>query len=163
MGWDQRPEAAEWTTQTLIAVSAQDAVLADAVPSDIGTWCPGYAKTSLHNRRAFWVAMLSAVAKHESSWNPKAAGGGGKYIGLTQISPQTARNYGCEATSAAELKDGTANLACAVKIAAVQVGRDRAVAGKGRSGLGRDWMPFRKSGARAEMSSWTRAQSYCQG
>ncbi|MGB8813561.1 MAG: transglycosylase SLT domain-containing protein [Paracoccaceae bacterium] len=162
MRWDHRPEAAEWTTQTLVAVSSQDPVLAQSVPSDIAAWCPGYVTADLHQRRAFWVAMLSAVAKYESSWNPTASGGGGRYIGLTQISPKTARNHGCAATSAGALKDGSANLACAVKIVAAQVGRDRAVSGNGRRGMGRDWGPFSKAAKRAEMQSWTKAQSYCQ-
>lgn len=162
MRWDQRPEAASWTTNTLVEVAARDTTLAGAVPSDIAHWCPAYPKADMDERRAFWVAVLSAVAKHESTWNPKASGGGGRWIGLTQISPATARQYGCEATTVAELKDGAANLACAVRIAAVQVGRDGQVAGNGTRGLGRDWAPFRASAKRADMAQWTSQQSYCQ-
>ncbi|MFN7599741.1 MAG: hypothetical protein ACK5PT_23990, partial [Cereibacter sp.] len=74
----------------------------------------------------------------------------------------TARHFGCEATTAAALKDGVSNLSCAVRIAAVQVRRDGMVAGGGAKGMGRDWAPFRNSSKRAEMASWTRSQSYCQ-
>jgi len=162
MRWDHRPEAPVWTQKTLLAVRSNDAVLAGTVPADIGTWCPAYADGSLADRRAFWSGILSALAKHESTWNPKASGGGGRWIGLTQIAPGTARAHGCDATSAGALKDGAANLSCAVEIAASQVGRDNMVAGNGRQGLGRDWAPFRSSEKRADMAAWTRAQTYCR-
>ena len=161
--WDHQPQAAEWTTRSLVAVAARDDVLASRVPSDIETWCPRYESASLPQRRAFWVGLLSAVAKYESSWNPRASGGGGRYIGLMQISPRSAKNYGCEVTSVSGLKDGGANLECAVKLLAYQVERDGVVAGNGSRGIGRDWMPLRKSAKRAEMAKWTRSQAYCAG
>ncbi|MCJ8139397.1 transglycosylase SLT domain-containing protein [Falsirhodobacter halotolerans] len=162
MRWDFRPEASSWTRQTLAAVSQKDADLAALVPNDIDTWCPGYRTASMDERRAFWTAMLSALAKHESTWNPAASGGGGKWIGLVQIAPRTARAYDCDATTTSELKNGSANLACAVNIASAQVSRDNMVAGaQGRRGMGRDWAPFRSSAKRAEMAQWTRSQDYC--
>ena len=163
MQWDHRPEAAEWTSRSLLAVADKDTVLAQSVPGDIATWCPGYEKASRNDRRAFWVGLMSTIAKYESGFNPAASGGGGRYIGLMQIAPQTARQYGCAATSSKGLKDGGANLECAVEIMAVQVGRDGVVAGKGNRGVGRDWMPLRKASNRAAMAKWTSAQSYCKG
>lgn len=162
MRWDHRPEAAHWTSRSLMAIAAEDASLAARVPADIDSWCPGYEENSLAERRAFWAGILSATAKYESSWNPAASGGGGRYIGIMQISPRSAQNYGCEADSAGELKDGAANLECAVEIMAQNVGRDGVVAGSGRQGIGRDWMPLRKGESRGEMAAWTAAQSYCQ-
>ena len=162
MRWDHRPEAQEWTKRSLIAIADQDAKLASRVPADIGAWCPGYAKAPIQNRRAFWAGLLSAVAKYESSWNPKAAGGGGRWVGLMQIAPKTAANYGCAARSSASLKNGGANLECAVKIVAAQVGRDGLVAGNGGSGIGRDWAPLKNRAKRSEMAAWTSRQSYCQ-
>ena len=162
MRWDHRPEAAEWTTRSLAAIAARDDRLAARVPADIHGWCPGYEKNSLAERRAFWAGLLSAVAKYESSWNPAASGGGGRYIGVMQISPKSARNYGCAATSAAALKDGAANLECAVEMMSRNVARDGVVAGRGNRGIGRDWMPLRKGAERGEMAAWTSAQSYCQ-
>jgi len=163
--WDHRPEALSWTEATLTALETDGAVLATTVPTDIATFCPGYATASLEEREAFWVGMLSALAKHESTWNPKASGGGGQWLGLMQIAPGTARAYKCEATSASALKDGSANLACAVKIAARQVGKDQAILSNGRggwAGLARDWAPMRSSGKVAEMAAWTKAQPYCR-
>ena len=163
MRWDHRPEAAEWTSRALVAVAARDDVLASKVPADIETWCPRYKSARLPDRRAFWAGLLSAVAKYESSWNPNAAGGGGRYVGIMQISPRSASNYGCAATSSKALKNGGANLECAVKMLAQQVGRDGVVAGKGNRGIGRDWMPLRKSSQRTEMAAWTSKQAYCAG
>lgn len=162
MQWDHQPEGDEWTAAALQEVALYDSALAGTVPDDVAAWCPGYATASLQDRRAFWVGMFSALAKHESTWNERAAGGGGRWIGLTQISPDTARNYGCEAQSAEALKDGAQNLACAVRIAAHQVGRDDLVAGPGNRGLGRDWMPFRKAAKREDMEAWISEQAYCR-
>jgi hypothetical protein len=162
MRWDHRPEAVLWTTKALAAIDDHPVNLPEIIPADIATWCPGYAEASEDDREAFWVGLMSALAKHESTWNPRASGGGGKWIGLLQIAPATARGYDCEATTTAELKDGAANLSCAVRIAAVQVRRDGLVAGGGTKGLGRDWAPFRSSAKRADMAAWTRSQSYCQ-
>lgn len=162
MLWDHRPEAAEWTTRVLAAIARHDAALAGQVPSDIESWCPTYEANGLAERRSFWAGLISAVAKYESKWNPAASGGGGRYIGLMQISPASARNYGCGATSGAALKDGGANLECAVEIVAYHVARDGQVAGKGNRGIGRDWMPLRKASKRAEVAAWTSRQSYCK-
>lgn len=162
MRWDFRPEAPAWTNATLAALETHGAVLASVVPADIETFCPGYAENDGFERRAFWAGLFSALAKHESTWNPAASGGGGRWIGLLQIAPPTAANYGCGARSAAALKDGSANLTCAVRIAAVQVSRDRMVAGDGDDGVGRDWAPFRSAAKRADIAAWTRGQSYCQ-
>ena len=162
MRWDARPEAASWTSRTLTAVAARDSELAATVPGDIATFCPGYASAPMGQRRAFWVGLLSATAKYESGYNPKASGGGGRYIGLMQISPRTASQNGCEANSSAALKDGAANLECAVRIIAPNVGSDRLVAGNGNRGIARDWGPFQKKSVRAEIAAWTASQAYCK-
>jgi hypothetical protein len=162
MRWDHKAEGDAWTGRTLMAVAEEDDKLAGLVPADIATWCPGYATAALPERRAFWVGVLSALAKHESTWNPRASGGGGRWIGLTQIAPATARQYGCEARTSAALKDGAANLACAVEIMAVNVANDGLVAGNGTRGIGRDWAPLRSSRKRQDMIAWVSRQSYCQ-
>lgn len=165
MRWDHRPEAEEWTAATLKALTAEGAVLASTVPADVDQFCPNYAEASMPERRAFWAGLFSALAKHESTWNPKAKGGGGQWIGLMQIAPGTARTYGCDLPAGKGLTDGSANLACAVKIAAVQVGRDGAIVsdGGGWRGIARDWAPMRVGAKRADIAGWTRGQPYCKG
>ncbi len=162
MRWDHRPEAASWTSRAMTAVAARDSELAATVPGDIENFCPGYATAAVGQRRAFWVGLISATAKYESGYNPKASGGGGRYIGLMQISPRTAQHYDCEANSSAALKDGAANLECAIRIIAPNVGSDGMVAGSGNRGIARDWGPFKKKSVRAEIAEWTSAQSYCR-
>jgi hypothetical protein len=161
MRWDGHSGASVWTASTLLEVAKYDSKLAGRVPSDIETWCPGYKTASKEERRAFWVGILSGLAKYESGFNARASGSG-RYHGLMQISPKTASAYKCDARSGAALKDGSANLACAVKIIARQVGRDGVVAGKGRAGVGRDWGPMSKAKVRAEIAGWTAKQAYCK-
>lgn len=158
MRWDFRPEAAIWTADTLAALRAHGAALAAMEPGDIAEWCPAYPDADADDRRAFWAGLLSALAKHESTWNPQAVGGGGRWIGLVQIDPRTARGYDCDAQTSAALKDGSANLRCAVRIAASQVPKHGTVAG----GM-HDWGPFYSSAKRTEMAAWTRRQAYCAG
>ena len=164
MAWDHRPEAEQWTRSTLDAIHSHGAVLLQTVPGDIAEFCPAYPRADAANRAAFWSGILSALAKHESTWRPEASGGGGLWIGLTQIDPRTARAFGCQATSVSALKDGAANLSCAVRIAAKQVGRDAMLVSNsdGWRGLGRDWAPFRNTGKRAQMAAWTSRQDYCR-
>lgn len=158
MRWDGHAGASTWTKSALAAVAKYDSKLAGRVPSDIKTYCPGYKSASKSERRAFWVAVLSGLAKYESGFNPKA---GSRYLGLTQISPKTASAYGCKSNAAA-LKDGSTNLACAVKIIARQVGRDGVVAGNGKRGVGRDWGPMSRASVRADIAAWTKKQAYCK-
>lgn len=162
MRWDHRPEATDWTVASLSALSAHGAALAETVPQDIGRWCPAYSEADAAQRRAFWAGLFSALAKHESTWNPAAVGGGGRWFGLMQIAPATARAYGCAATSGEALKNGEANLSCAIRIAASSVPRDGVVAAGG-GGVAADWGPMTVASKREEIAAWTRIQPYCSG
>ncbi len=160
MQWDHRAEATQWTEATMEALRNEGAPLLSEIPQDISTWCPGYATASEDDRAAFWAGLFSALARHESTWNPAAVGGGGRWFGLVQIAPATARGHGCDASSGSALQDGTANLECAVRIATSAVMRDGVVA-TGRGGLAADWGPFTNSEKRAQMARWVSSQSYC--
>ncbi len=162
--WDSSGGDVMWTRAAMSAVAAQGDPLISVMPRDIDTWCPAYADNPPEQRRAFWVGMLSALSKHESTYNPRAVGGGGLWYGLLQILPSTARAYGCRAGTGEELKDPEENLSCAIRIMARTVVRDRAVAlndGRWR-GVAADWGPMTNRGKIAEMSAWTRRQSYCR-
>jgi len=162
MAWDQQgPHTDQWTEATLAALETQGAALLSEVPGDIGTWCPHYVQAQPEERAAFWAGLLSTLARFESTWNPRAVGGGGKWFGLVQISPGTAQSYGCSADSGQELTDGAANLQCAVQIAARTVTRDGVVAAGG-GGFAADWGPFASADKRAQMAQWVSSQSYCR-
>ncbi len=160
--WDHKPQAEVWTETALAALDGHAAELVDITPADIETWCPGYATADEETRKAFWVGLISALAKHESTWRPNVSGGEGRWHGLLQISPATARGYGCRATSAEALKVGAANLSCGLRIMSTTVARDGVVA-KGGGGVAADWGPFHQPQKRSDMIGWVRSQDYCAG
>lgn len=160
--WGQRGEARDWTSSVLKALDAHGAALVETVPADIDTYCPGYRTASLDARKTFWVSFLSALARHESTWRPDVSGGGGAWHGLLQISPNTARGYGCRAQSASALKDGSANLSCGIRIMSVTVPRDGVISA-GMNGVAADWGPFHQASKRADIQSRTRAAPVCRG
>ncbi|MEO0772389.1 MAG: transglycosylase SLT domain-containing protein [Pseudomonadota bacterium] len=149
-----------WTRSAISALKSHGAPLVSTVPADIADWCPAYPAASEAGRRAFWVGFLSRLAKHESTYRPQVVGGGGRWYGLLQILPATARGYGCRARSGAALKHGPSNLSCGVRIMAVTVLRDGVVSRRGR-GVAADWGPLVSSRKRRDMQAWTRKQSYC--
>ena len=102
--WDHRAEAPLCTNAALCALTSHGAPLVRTVADDIAQWCPGYGSAPPALRRAFWVGFLSALAKYESTWKPTAVGGGGKWYGLLQILPATARGYDCRARSGGDLQ-----------------------------------------------------------
>ncbi len=162
--WSNRQEGLKWTRAAVSALKTHGASITRTVPKDIDAWCPAYRAAGEKQRRAFWVGFLSALAKHESTWNPQAVGGGGLWYGLLQILPGTARGYRCHARTGAELKNGAANLSCAIRIMSVTVPRDQAIAvhnGRWR-GVAADWGPMTSASKRREMSAWLRKQSYCK-
>ncbi|QBX99747.1 lytic transglycosylase [Rhodophyticola sp. CCM32] len=162
MRWDFRPEGALWTEASMEMLEGDAAVLTRIVPNDIRTWCPAYPEASVQERAAFWAGLLSALAHHESTWRPEAVGGGGRWFGLVQIAPATARGYGCSARSGAALQEGSANLQCALRIWSTTVPRDGVISAGG-DGIAADWGPMVMRSKREEMQTWTRQQSYCQG
>ena len=159
--WDDHPEADTWTQASLAALRRSSAQLASAMPADIAEWCPGYTQNAPPGqRRAFWLGLVSALAWYESGHRPQAVGGG-RWFGLMQIAPATARARGCAAGTGDALLDGRANLACAMRIIGQNVARDGVVAA-GRGGVAAEWAPFRSSRKRESMRDWVRAQAYCQ-
>ncbi|WP_376874074.1 transglycosylase SLT domain-containing protein [Albirhodobacter sp. R86504] len=166
--WDGRQNAGAWSYAAISAIERNSGTLTGQIPSDIDTFCPAYAGASDYERAAFWAALVSGIARFESHFKPRAAGGGGRWIGLMQISPATAQHYNCklpEDQTADGLKIGAANVSCAIKILARQVGRDGQIAGKAGAwrGAARDWAVMRKPELRENIAAWTRKQPYCQG
>lgn len=164
MRWDHRREHALWTRSALDAVEGHGASLISVVPQDIADWCPAYPENGPEKRAAFWVGFMSALSKHESTFKPQAVGGGGKWYGLLQILPATARGYGCRAASGEALKSGPANLSCAARIMATTVKRDGVIHARHPrwSGIAADWGPMRSPSKRADMATWLKRQSYCK-
>jgi hypothetical protein len=131
------------------------------MPKDIRDWCPAYPEAGKRGRQAFWIGLLSALSKHESTYRAAAVGGGGQWYGLLQILPATARGYGCRARNGAALKHGPDNLSCAIRIMSVTVPRDGVVS-RGMRGVAADWGPFHSQRKRGDMMAWLKRQSYCK-
>jgi len=165
--WEHKPGHKRWTRAAMQAVLSHGRPLVQTIPSDYRDWCPAYRENDAKRRAMFWVGFMSALAKHESTYRAEAVGGGGRWYGLLQILPSTAELYRCEARTGEALKDGALNLSCAARIMAKTVARDRIIHGffPGESrryqGVTQDWGPMHSPAKRAEMASWTRAQSYC--
>ena len=151
-----------WTRVALSALKSHGKPLVDMVPADIADWCPGYPTATDQQRRAFWVGFLSALSKHESTYKAQAVGGGGLWYGLLQILPATAQHYNCNVGTGEALKNGGANLSCAVRIMAVTVPRDGVIYGPGGRGVAADWGPMRSASKRADMAGWLKRQNYCK-
>ncbi|MDW4497478.1 transglycosylase SLT domain-containing protein [Sulfitobacter sp. D35] len=161
--WSHMAEHALWNRVAISALKAHGRPLTDTIPDDIGEWCPHYPQATTRQRRAFWVGMMSALAKHESTYRQGAVGGRNQWFGLLQIYPGTARSYRCNARSGESLRRGGANLSCAVRIMARTVPRDGVIAAKrGRwMGVAADWAPMRVTSKRRDMQAWLRKQPYC--
>ncbi len=153
-----------WTRVALSAVETHGAPLLEVVPRDIADWCPAYPGNDAGQRAAFWVGLLSTLSRYESTWNPRAVGGGGKWYGLLQIYPPTAEFRSCRVQSGEGLKQATANLNCAVRIMSATVPRDQAISVKDArwKGVAADWGPIRNDWMRRDMQRYTRRQVYCR-
>ncbi|WP_076446413.1 transglycosylase SLT domain-containing protein [Roseivivax lentus] len=159
--WGATGRPALWTRAAVSALRGHADALPEMVPADITDWCPAYPEAPRADREAFWVGLVSALAKHESTYRPAVVGGGGRWYGLLQILPSTARGYGCKAGSGEALKHGPSNLACGLRIMARTVSRDGVVS-RGMRGVAADWGPFHSRAKRDDMKSWIQAQSYCK-
>ncbi|NNL18375.1 MAG: transglycosylase SLT domain-containing protein [Boseongicola sp.] len=162
--WEHREGGLLWTRVALAAVATHGAPLLDVIPSDIAEWCPAYPTQSRENRTAFWTALLSTLSRYESTWNPRAVGGDGRWFGLLQIYPPTAEFRDCRVQTGEGLKRASANLNCAVRIMAITVSRDEAISVKDTRwrGVAADWGPIRNDWMRRDMQRYTRKQSYCR-
>ncbi len=162
--WDHRPEAPQWNRAAFNAMGAEGRALITTVPEDIDSFCPAYRSADPEARKAFWTALFSGLAGYESTWRPDAAGAGGRYRGLLQIWPTSARYYGCDLSHPSGLFDGATNLRCATRIAAQAVARDRVVAGAPGAwgGVARDWPPLRNARKRGDIAEFTRELPVCQ-
>jgi len=159
--WNHRAESADWNAAALRALQTDGAAMLSLSPGDAATFCPGYAGADAEGRAAFWVAFMSGLARYESGHRPEAAGAGGRYQGLLQISPATARFHGCDLSAPRGLYDGATNLACAVRIATRAVLRDGVVA-SGRGGMAADWPPLRDPAKRDDIAAFTRSVPACR-
>jgi hypothetical protein len=173
--WDFKQDGKAWTEVAHRAVDTVGGGLLSAVPSDIAAYCPRYASADPAARRAFWVYLLSALARYESNYDPKvtftesfpAFEGGPPVVsrGLLQLSYDSALGYGCPLSTPEDLHDPRTNIECGVRVMNRLVTRDGLVAGQSSGkwrGASAYWSPFRDATKRAAMAAATAEQPYCR-
>lgn len=171
--WDDKADGAKWTAFTMAALNAHGSALVAATPSDIALYCPKYPSAGAEGRKAFWIGLLSALTKWESSYDPStsfvepnvfdANGNRVTSRGLLQISIESGRGYGCAIANDQALHDPQVNLTCAVRIFNRLVVRDGIIGSDAQpwKGAAAYWSPFRNQSKRKDIRDWTKAQSYC--
>ena len=162
--WERRSGGNLWTRVAMSAVMTHGAPLLDVVPRDISEWCPAYPEQDAEKRAMFWTALISTVTRYESTFNPRAVGGGGLWFGLMQIYPQTADFRKCRVRTGEGLKHAPSNLNCAIRIMATTVPRDTAISLKENrwKGVAADWGPIRNDWMRRDMQRYTKRQTFCR-
>jgi hypothetical protein len=164
--WDANPSGKEWTVAARASIEAAPALIA-SVPKDISVFCPAYATAQPEAKRDFWVVLMSAVGQVESGLNPtasKTVAGGEIRRGLFAISTAAATRYGCTATTAEQLADPMASIACAARILSATSGADSYVTGYdgGWRGAGKYWLEIRKPDGIATLQEKTNMQAFCR-
>ena len=70
--WDSIPSGRDWTAITLKAMDDLGGdLLSMESPRDAAEYCPRFSKLTRDQRKAFYVKLISAIAKLESDLNPK--------------------------------------------------------------------------------------------
>ena len=171
--WAGKNPDGGWTRAAESAVA--NSVLPRQVPADVASFCPNYPKLTSHERRKFWVGLLSAMSKPESNFRPhsryqeKFNDRQGRPVvsrGLLQISQESAnqRRYNCDIRHPQLLHDPVINLACGVRILALWVSQDGVIASPMHQvkGGGRYWSTLRSSNGKvAAIADFTRQLPFC--
>ena len=184
--WSAKAESDEWTSFTLAAIDEIGSALLVSEPSDIDTFCPAYVDRDQDGRRAFWVSLLSAMARLESNFDPAVSYNekenctypgckdefttqDGRPVvsrGLLQLSQESAngyRNCSVPITNEELLHDPKVNLRCAVAIMARWVEADGKISQTEPPWLGgaRYWSVLRRQNKVDTISAFTRSTSNC--
>ena len=186
--WATVADGAAWTEFTANAIDEFGGGLISSSPSDIEGFCPSYATLNDEVKRAFWVSLVSAMARPESNFDPDVSFNeydnckypgckddfttrdGRKVVsrGLLQISQESANGYkrfGCEIAIEAEetLHDPETNLRCGVVILSRWVSADGQIAKETSPyrGGARYWSVLRRPGKIAGIQNFTANTSYC--
>lgn len=184
--WAHKAEASQWSDFTLKAISEIGADLPVTVPSDIADFCPAYASRSLEERPAFWVGLLSAMARFESNFDPTvsfneleacpscswATTSDGRPVisrGLLQLSQESVNQSayrGCDVAPDEEsrLHDPEFNLRCGVAVANFLVRRHGVISQNdgGWKGAAAYWSVLRRPDKLERIQAFTRSTSICQ-
>lgn len=176
--WDGKPDGATWTALTMQAMSDLGGALLTANVSDVADFCPAYPQmTSEAQKSAFWVGLISAMARLESGHDPSVSyqenfkTSDGRWVisrGLLQLSQESANAYrGCSVPrdNEALLHDAEVNLRCGVIILSRWVGADGQIADTEAPWRGgaRYWSVLRVPARISAIKAYTRGMTVCGG
>jgi len=141
--WDgEAGDAARWTRWLSEDLENHRSALVDLIPADAAEFCETWPRLTRRGREQVWITLISAMAKHESDFDPRASFDeppplSERSIGLLQLSLSDAVEFRCDFTTEVQIEDARRNLDCAVQILATLVPRDGVVGGgSGRDRLG---------------------------
>lgn len=182
--WAHMPQSDAWTALAAGSIDEIGSPLLETVPSDIVAFCPAYESLDDAGRRAFWVGLLSAMARFESGFDPSvsfderahcpscdwALTRDGRHVisrGLLQLSQESANAYrGCPVPIAEEekLHEPALNLRCGVAIMSRLVSRDGVISRKdGQWKGGSAYWSVLRPGKLEAIQAYTSATENCGG
>jgi hypothetical protein len=146
---DDSAKGQEYTAYTISALKSDGQDLVANEPADVSSFCPAYSMLDENGRTAFWVALISAVADRESSFNAEAhylekfSDSTGQRVisrGLLQLSLESVRAYGCDIHEAGELLEPQKNLLCGVRVLNQLVAKGGVISGRLGPGDRTHWL-----------------------
>jgi len=186
--WESvNPEGVFWSAAVYGAIGGSREVTEQLLPGadDVESFCPKYFLLSDQQRMNFWGYLISAIAMHESGFNPLARASKGRAVadevtgqelfpeGLLQVSYQDSKRYqGCRFAWEKDKNlhpldarkttlNPLINLQCGVHILAKQVQSRKRIALKNNG----YWPVLEEGGSRerlAEISAATQALPFCR-
>ncbi len=148
-------------------------------PRDLRFWCPSYRRQSLEGRKAFYLGLISGIARYETDFRAhvKYLEAGGHYSrGLLQLGQQSLSYYPegtrCDVSGdPRQLHDLQENISCGVMLLDHWIRRDGYIASGGNEGEGdaryfgaaRYWSTLRLDRrGRDDIAAYTRSLPVCR-
>jgi len=147
-----------------------DPKMLEVIPADIEKYCAEFRELNTDQRKRFYIVLFSALAKFESSFNPRATfiegftdAKGKKVIstGLFQVSVESLGGYGIKVTPE-QLLDAQTNIKAMLVVASRWIIKDKCIASDAApwKGMSRYWSPFRKEARKSVISKKTMALKF---
>lgn len=161
--WDHLPEGDSWNRSVLGRVHAKQKTF--ELARDLDDFCPGYANANSAQKDTCWLRIVSAIARYESNFNPRATyleHTGRTSVGLLMMNPDH-----CPGAHTVEaLKDATLNINCAMDRMRLLISRDHSLSGAApKRGAAAYWSVLRppytfrglELGKKAHIQAFTRS------
>lgn len=124
--WDRKSDGAEWSREVLEEVRSRSEIFDSA--KDINDFCPSYAVASSFQKESCWLRIVSAMARYESSFRPRATyieSSGATSVGLLMMNPEHCPG----ANTLEQQQSASANIRCALARMSLLIKRDGYISG----------------------------------